>query len=155
MSEENNRSESLLEAWLQLSMTLWNERFVSYMTYNEALICRLLYKQRLQNPDNPSLTLMQLSKMTGILKSQMNKTLASLESDGSISRTRSQKDKRIIFITLNGSMIDLYRREHENVMNIVNQVANTLGDENTASAIEIFDKISKIISKIYSEREKD
>ena len=46
MSEKEMLSEELLDGWLSMSMAIWNERLVSAMTYNESMVCNLLYKQR-------------------------------------------------------------------------------------------------------------
>ncbi len=146
MDKKTELSENLLDSWLYLSMNLWNERLVSYMSYNEALVCHLLYFRKLSHPDDPSMTLMQLSKMTHILKSQMNKTLASLEENGFIDRERSKEDKRIIYITLKDDNLDLYEKEHNKVLEVVNQVIDRLGEERSQQAIEIFTDVADEIS---------
>ena len=48
-------SEDLLDAWLNISSKLWNERMTKYLSYNQAIICRLLYAQRVANPEKPYL----------------------------------------------------------------------------------------------------
>ena len=39
-------NEELLEAWLRLSTILCNDRIVSEMPYNEALICNILHRRQ-------------------------------------------------------------------------------------------------------------
>lgn len=39
-------NEELLSAWLRLSNTICNERIVTQLPYNEALICNILNNQR-------------------------------------------------------------------------------------------------------------
>ena len=42
MKTKNDAGERLLSAWLTLSSTLWNERIVTGMTFNEAFVCNLV-----------------------------------------------------------------------------------------------------------------
>ncbi len=72
-----NLNEKLLNAWLTLSSVVNNERIVSSIPFNEAHVCNLLYRQRMENP-GVFLTATELCARTRMLKSQMNKVLASL-----------------------------------------------------------------------------
>ena len=71
--------DRLLDAWLNLTSTLWNTRLVSSMTYNEAHVLGLL----LRHEDGPApMTATALIARTHLLKSQMNRILTTLESKG-------------------------------------------------------------------------
>ena len=50
MKTKNDAGERLLSAWLTLSSTLWNERIVTGMTFNEAFVCNLLSRQDAAQP---------------------------------------------------------------------------------------------------------
>ena len=65
-------NERLLEVWLELSMAINNERVVSDVPFNESLICNILYRAQMQDPDN-RLTATDLCNATKMLKSQMRK----------------------------------------------------------------------------------
>lgn len=142
----------LLESYIRVSMKLWNERAVRYMPYNEALVCHLLSVQQSLHSDAPYLTLMQLCEATGILKSQMNKTLNSLEEQGLIKRERSKSDKRVVYITLSEDNMGIYRDEQKNISMIVNRIIERLGIERSYEAISIFNDIASEISLINDER---
>ncbi len=45
-------NEELLEAWLRLSTILCNDRIVSEMPYNEALICNILHRRQRLDKNN-------------------------------------------------------------------------------------------------------
>lgn len=145
-------SNELLEAYIRVSMKLWNERTVKYMPYNEALVCHLLSVQKSLHSDMPYLTLMQLCEATGILKSQMNKTLNSLESQGLITRERSTSDKRVVYITMCEDNLGIYHNEQKNISMIVNRIIEKLGIERSYEAISIFNDIASEISVINDER---
>ena len=141
-------SEDLLDAWLNISSKLWNERMTKYLSYNQAIICRLLYAQRVANPEKPYLSMKQLCDETGILKSQMNKILTDLEEVKLIERERSATDKRIINIRLIDANIDLYKKEHINIARLINKIIENIGIERSEEAIEILNMIATEISKI-------
>ena len=67
-------NENLLNAWLRLSTSINNPRIVSEMTYNESLVCNILY-----NHSESEITATDLCNATKMLKSQMNRTLNQLE----------------------------------------------------------------------------
>ena len=144
-------SEDLLDAWLNVSSKLWNERMTKYLSYNQAFICRLLYAQRDANPQEPYLSMKQLCDETGILKSQMNKILTDLENVKLIVRERSETDKRIINIRLIDDNIDLYKKERLNIARLMNKIVEHIGIERSEEAIEIFNIIANEISRINAE----
>ena len=151
MDTQNQLKDALLESYIQVSMKLWNERAVRFMPYNEALICHLLRAHKRLHPDNPYLTMKHLCDTTGILKSQMNKTLNSLEESGLIIRERSTNDKRVVKITLNDNNNDIYEKEQEHISTIVTRIINRLGTERTYEAISIFNDIAEEMSLISKE----
>ncbi len=90
-------SEQLLESWLDISAIIRNDRIVNGLTFNETFICNILLRQK-KKDDKIYLTAMDLCASTGILKSQMNRCLTSLEEKGLIERIRSEEDKRKVYI---------------------------------------------------------
>lgn len=139
--------ERLLSAWLTLSSTLWNERVVTGMTFNEAFICNLLAHQANDAPEQP-LTATDLCERTRLLKSQMNKVLSEMEKKGYIQRARSEKDKRQIFIRLTETGQRAYAAEHAGITAILNQLVRDLGEEKALHAAETVDEISRALKKI-------
>lgn len=139
--------ERLLSAWLTLSSTLWNERVVKGMTFNEAFICNLLTHQRLETPDAP-LTATDLCERTRLLKSQMNKLLSEMEKKEYIQRLRSDKDKRQIFIHLTPAGEEAYAQEHTGITAILRALVTELGEEKALRAAETVDEISHALKKL-------
>lgn len=122
--------ETLLDAWLDLSSTLWNTRIVTSMTYNEAHIMGLLL--RFGSKEHP-LTATDLIRRTRLLKSQMNKILTVLEKNGYIIRSRSESDKRLIHLFLTDAGKTAYLEEHKSVEDILRQLVEKLGPERSIS----------------------
>lgn len=136
MSELN---EQILDAWIHLTTAINNERIVSEMPLNEALICRILYKNQ-----ESEITATDLCTWTKMQKSQMNRTLMNMEKKNWIQRQRSKKDRRQILIALNEEKMRAYQEQHEHVLNIVNKLVGRIGRENAEKTVELFNLIGQI-----------
>ena len=77
----SNLNEQILDAWIQLTTVIDNNRIVSEMPLNEALICRILSERGEKN-----ITATYLCELTKMQKSQMNRTLTSMEEKGWIEK---------------------------------------------------------------------
>ena len=137
-----NINEKVLGAWLKLSTTICNERIVSELPYNETLICGILHRNAVENPDKP-ITATELCEKTNIQKSQMNRTLNSMEEKGLIIRKRSAKDKRQVFVSMNMENAAVYEKQHKKVLDIVDTVLERVGKEKAEEIIQLFTLISK------------
>ena len=129
--------ERLLSAWLTLSSTLWNERVVSGMTFNEAFVCNLLSHQAEEAPDQP-LTATALCERTRLLKSQMNKVLSEME----------KKDKRQIFLHLTDEGKQAYAKEHAGITAILTALVAELGEKRTLQIADAVDDVSHALQKL-------
>lgn len=144
MQEQN---EQLLSAWLRLSTTVNNNRLVPDMPYNESLICNILYRCRLEDPEK-KITATDLCFETKMLKSQMNRTLTQLEAKNFITRERCSKDKRKIYIYLNSEQAQIYHEQHPKIIALLDVVTKQLGEERTNDAINIFNTISEMAEQL-------
>ncbi|MCI7735721.1 MAG: MarR family transcriptional regulator [Clostridiales bacterium] len=139
MNEEQLQAgDKLLDAWLNLTSTLWNTRLVVSMPYNEAHVLGLL----LRHCGEP-MTATDLIHRTYLLKSQMNKLLTSLESKGFITRVRAKEDKRRIEIRLTPEGVLAYREEHKRVEAILQQLTGRIGAQR---ALDIAQDLSEIVT---------
>ncbi len=142
----DNLHESLLNSWLRLSTSINNARLVSEMTYNESLICNILYNQSKTN--RSPITATELCQMTNMLKSQMNRTLTHLENKNMITRERSEVDKRQILITMNLEQCHTYEKQHAQILKILDAVIANLGEEKTLNTIHTLNQISDIANHL-------
>lgn len=141
-----NQNEKLLDAWLRLSTVISNERIVSDIPYNEALICNLLYKNQAAHPET-GVTATELCRQSKMLKSQMNRTLQSMEEKDMITRKRSDTDKRQVFITLNEDC-ELYRQQHRKTLDLIDALTAKIGIEKSNEILEIFTLISNTAEEV-------
>lgn len=141
-----NQNEKLLDAWLRLSTVISNEKIASDIPYNEALICNLLYKHEAAHPET-GITATALCRQSKMLKSQMNRTLQSMEEKNMITRKRSDTDKRQVFITLNADC-ELYREQHQKALDLIDALLAKIGIEKSDEILEIFTLISNTAEEV-------
>lgn len=137
--------DRLLDAWLNLTSTLWNTRLVSSMSFHEAHVLGIL----LQHADDPTpMTATDLISRMHLLKSQMNKVLTTLESKGLITRTRAVQDRRHVHIRLTPEGEAAYRREHARVDVILHQLIDRIGADHALTVAEEINGITALLSEI-------
>ena len=151
---ERNLSEALLGAWLHISTSVNNSRIVTKLSYNESLVCNLLYRNQLEVEATP-MTATELCQKTKMLKSQMNRTLNQLEAKDMIQRERSAKDKRVVYIKLNSEAIKDYEKQHEAIIVILDKIIAELGIEKTKETIAILEKVGDIADGLFQKGENE
>lgn len=142
-----NTNEALLSAWLKLSTSVINSRLVSELSFNESLVCNILYRNMIENPEK-KMTATELCHVTKILKSQMNRILNDLEKKVIIIRERSSADKRQVFVKMDITNADVYRKQHEKILKLVDEVISHLGEEKATETINILTQVSEVTDEL-------
>ncbi len=125
MKTTHIREEALLQAWIDMSLRIRGNRLVSGFSFNEIVICRMLYEQKNGNP----MTAADLCRRMQLLKSQINKLLTAMERKELIERVRSESDRRKIEIRLKPGAEQVYLTAHEKILEIMGHVCAQLGQE--------------------------
>lgn len=146
MDDNRQISENLVDAWINLSSTVWNRRVVSSMTFNEISVCNLLIRQMKTDPE-VRLTATDLCDKTRLFKSQMNKVLNSMEKKEYIKRFRSEHDKRFVYIEFTSKGFEEYTKEHEDIMKMVDKLVLAIGKERIAETTSAVNDISEELRK--------
>ena len=131
-------NERVLKSWIHMLMSVNGEHAVSTLPYNEAVICNVLIHA------DKEITATDLCNVMKMQKSQMNRTLTSMEAKGMIRRIRSESDKRQIIIKFIDEADNPYHSEHEKILKYVDRLLEHFGVENIENMIDLFDYISKI-----------
>lgn len=147
----NQINESLLNAWLRLSTSVVNSRLVSDLSYNESLVCGILYKHSLANTAC-KLTATDICATTNILKSQMNRILNQLEKKSMIIRERSTEDKRQVWISFNMEKAETYQKQHDKILKLVDSIINKIGMDKAIETIKMLNTVSDAANQIMNEQ---
>ena len=145
-----NLNEKLLAVWLKMSSVVNNERIVSTIPYNEAHVCNLLYRQRLESPET-YLTATELCAQTRILKSQMNKVLGSLEKRGMIERFPAPDDRRKAYIRLREENLGQFEAVHARSIDLVDRAIERLGADEAERAAVLLDRVADYVDETLNE----
>ena len=149
MAAERRAQEELLYAWMQMSVCIRGNRILSNLSFNEIMLCGLLYRQ--QEAGAPPLTATELGEQMRLLKSQINHILTTMGKNGLIERTRGTEDRRVIHVHLLEKGRLLYEQEHSRVLDIVQLVQDELGTENAQQLTALIAKATAVVNS-YSER---
>lgn len=144
-------NEELLNAWLRVSTSIVNSRIVSELTYNETLVCNVLYRYELEKRAKP-LTATDLCGMTNMLKSQMNRTLNLLEGRGLITRQRSTEDKRQVFVFFNADKSEAYEIQHSRILKLLDEIIKELGEKKAEEVVQSLMRIAQIADGILKDK---
>ncbi len=136
-----NVNEKVLSAWMKLSTSICNEKIVSEMPYNESVICGILHRNAMENPDK-KITATELCEKTNMQKSQMNRTLNVMEKKGLIYRKRSEKDRRQVFVSMNMENAQIYECQHKKILHVVDKLLDKVGKEKAEEIVQLFTLIS-------------
>lgn len=127
-------NEDLLSAWLRLGAVIDNQRLVSALPFNEAMVCGLLLRGQ---EAGQTLTASDLCAQTRILKSQMNAILNSLEKKGFLLRQRSQDDLRRVELSLLPYGVDCYQESHRQTLALVDRLIASVGQETVKTLVPL------------------
>lgn len=139
-------NEKMLSAWLTMSSVVNNERLVSSIPFNEAHVCNLLYRQRIEAPDI-YLTATELCTQTRMLKSQMNKVLVSLEKQNMIRRFPAPDDKRKAYIRLVEENLPKFEAVHARSIALVDRAIERLGDKDAELLVNLFLRVADYVDE--------
>lgn len=141
-------NEELLSVWLRLSGVINNQRLVTGLSFNEALVCNLLVRAA---RTGGSLTASELCAETRILKSQMNAILLSLERHGVISRQRSQLDRRRVELRLTPDGLERYTAAHSRILTLIDRLVATQGEDFIRALIPMLQQVTDTFDTIQQE----
>ncbi len=137
--------EALLAAWMEMALNIRGNRIVDGLSFNEIVICSLLYRNR--KFGDVQLTATDIGEYTRLLKSQLNKVLTGMEEKGLITRTRSKQDKRKVFVALREENLYIYLDAHEKVMELVHEICEELGAEQTELLTKLLIKVVDTVNR--------
>ena len=141
----NDKHLSLIQAWIGLSGMLKNSRFTKELPYGESIVMLQLY----QAGDAP-LSIKQITESTRMitestrmLKSQVNRTINSLEEKGLLFRCPGDGDRRLGYVRANPERMDIFLQVHRSSMAIADHISNIIGAEDTEHFIRIVNKLAQ------------
>lgn len=130
----------LITAWVKLSGIIKNNRITTTLKYNESIVMLSVYSRYLK--DGEGLTSVQdIIKETGMLKSQVNRTLGELEIQGLITFTQGTRDRRTKFVKCVKEKLDVFLAVHNTSLGVSQSIIDVIGEKDTETFIQIVKKL--------------
>ena len=134
----DNKHLSLIQAWIRLSGMLKNSRFTKELPYSESIVMLQLYQA-----GDKAVSIKQITDGTHMLKSQVNRTINSLEQKGLLVRCQSDGDKRLGYVRANPEHMDIFLQVHASSMEIAKHISHIIGPDDTEHFIRIVNKLAQ------------
>lgn len=107
-----------------------------------------VYSRYLQ--DGEGFTSVQdIIKETGMLKSQVNRTLSELQKRGLIIEMQGTHDRRTKFVKCVKEKLDVFLTVHNSSAGVAQNIINIIGEDETQTFIKIVEKLSAAGYKAY------
>lgn len=142
--KKTQMDEMMLSAWLRLSVSVRNDRLVKSMSFNEILVCNILYNML----SGQEISAKDIAERTGMLKSQVNRVLTDLENKEYISRKVSRHDKRRSLLMLTDTGKEAYQKEHRQILLILEKLRLKIGDEEIDKATYMFTELAQAMQNL-------
>lgn len=134
--------EQLLTAWIDINSFFKDSRMTRELTYNEAVVMKLVYDQ--YRADGKGRTAVRsILKRTNMLKSQANRTIDSLCAQGYLVKVRDEEDARALYVCPVSQRLGDFLAVHQRSLDIVQAVIDTIGPEDTREFVRICEKFLK------------
>lgn len=132
--------ERLLTAWIGINGMFKDSRMTRELTYNEAVVMKLVYDQ--YRADGLGRVPMQtVLKRTNMLKSLANRTVNSLCEQGYLLKERDDEDARALFIRPAPDRLPDFLTVHGHSLGLVQAVIDVIGEEDAAQFVRICEKL--------------
>lgn len=139
--------EQLLQAWVNLSGILKNNRITKGLMYNEAVVMLLLYN-RYREDGIGLISIKEITKKTRMLKSLVNRTINLLEEKGLLERCKGSGDSRLAYVRCIEQSLDIFLKVHETSLTLAQNIIDIIGEKDAETFISIVKKIEAVDYKL-------
>lgn len=134
--------ERLLEAWIEVNGMLKDSRITRDLTYNEAIVMKLVYDQ--YRSDGTGRTAVgRIVRETNMLKSLVNRTVNALCAKGYLVKERGERDGRNVFVCPVEDRLEDFLAVHRRSLALVRQIVDLVGPEDAWSFVRMSQKLSQ------------
>lgn len=139
--EDLELEERLLSAWIGIHGILKASRITEGLTYNEAVIMKLVYDQ--YKKDGVGRTAVsRIVEETHMLKSLVNRTINSLCTKGYLCRERDPKDARRLAVCPSLDRLPDFLTVHRQSLKLAQTIIDLIGPEDAARFVRMYEKLS-------------
>lgn len=139
--EDDGLQEQLLRAWIGVNGMLKNSQATRELTYNEAVVMKLVYDQ-FQKDGVGRTPVSRIVQETNMLKSLVTRTVSALCAKGYLVRERDGADARALFVCPAASHLPDFLAVHRRSLMLARQIIGIVGAEDAAAFVRMYEKLS-------------
>lgn len=148
--EDHVLLERLLGAWIGINGMLKNSRITRDLTYNEAVIMKLVYDQ--YQADGVGYTAVsRLVRETNMLKSLVNRTVNALCAKGYLIRERDGVDARSVLVRPVEERLPDFLSVHRRSLDLARQIVDVIGPKDAEAFVRMYEKLAAAGLRLYSQ----
>lgn len=133
--------ERLLSAWIGIHGILKSSRVTERMTYNEAVVMKLVYDQYKRDGVGGT-AVSRIVEESHMLKSLVNRTINSLCAQGYLCRERDPEDARRLTVYPNMDRLPDFLAVHSQSLELAQTIINLIGPEDADRFVRMYEKLS-------------
>lgn len=134
--------ERMLGAWIEVNGMLKDSRITRDLTYNEAIVMKLVYDQY-RADGTGRVAVGRIARETNMLKSLVNRTVGALCGRGYLLRERGERDGRNVFVRPVEDRLEDFLAVHRRSLALVRQIIDVVGREDAESFVRMAEKLSQ------------
>ena len=96
----------------------------------------------------------ELARRLNITRSAVSQLVTKLEQRGVVQRTPSPTDRKIYYIVLTESSLNVFRKMCDDANKLVNRVVEEFGQEKTDRLIALYEEFATVFDKVRDESDK-
>ena len=130
--------EIMLKAWINMSVNTRENRLLNELSFNEMLVLNMI--------QDKECSFKELVNELNILKSQLNRVIQNLVQKKLIIAYTPENDKRSLMIK-KGDNTELYKQEHERMIEIMRKIRKQIGEEDTLKLIYLLNQVASLVKE--------
>ena len=132
--------ENMLGAWIGARGMLKDSKITKNLTYNEAVVMKIVYDQYRQ--DGVGRTPVQaILRKTRMLKSQVNRTVNALCRQGYLTKEKGGEDARALFVRPAPERLADFLAVHARSLQMAQTIIDVIGAEDAAQFVRICQRL--------------
>ena len=130
--------EIMLKAWINMSVNTRENRLLNELSFNEMLVLNMI--------QDKECSFKELVNELNILKSQLNRVIQNLVQKKLIIAYTPENDKRSLMVK-KGDNTELYKQEHERMIEIMRKIRKQIGEEDTLKLIYLLNQVASLVKE--------
>lgn len=139
--EDRALQERLLGAWIGLNGMLKSSRATTQLTYNEAIVMKIVYGQY-QEDGVGRTPVARIVQETNMLKSLVNRTVTSLCAQNYLRRERGAEDGRKLYVYPVAERLPDFLEVHRRSLELARDIIAVVGEEDAARFVAMYEKLA-------------